>query len=61
MKILVDLEQCQGYGTCVMAAPEIFDLSDQGKVIVLDRNPADVAALRLAVRECPAHALELGQ
>jgi len=58
-QIIVDLEKCQGYGNCVMAAPEIFDLSDAGKVVILDPAPADVAAARLGVRECPAHALEL--
>lgn len=58
-RIRIDLEKCQGYGNCVMAAPEVFDISDQGKVVVLDENAVDDATLRLAIRECPAHALEL--
>lgn len=59
MKIVVDLEKCQGYGNCVIAVPEVFDLSDQGKVVILDPDPSDVASLRQGVRECPAHALGL--
>ncbi|MEU1692609.1 ferredoxin [Streptomyces sp. NPDC005774] len=61
MKILVDLDKCQGYGNCVMAAPEVFDLSEAGKVVVLDTDTSDVASLRQGVRECPAHALELAE
>lgn len=61
MKILVDLDKCQGYGNCVIAAPEVFDLSDEGEVVVLDPDNSDTATLRQAVRECPAHALELAE
>jgi ferredoxin len=61
MKILVDLDKCQGYGNCVVAAPEVFDVSDAGKVLVLNPDSSDLAGIRRGVRECPARALELAE
>ncbi|MFJ9381822.1 ferredoxin [Streptomyces sp. NPDC101455] len=61
MEIVVDLGKCQGYGNCVLSGPEIFDLDDNGKVVVLDPSGFDAATARIAVRSCPAHALELAE
>lgn len=60
-RIHVDFTKCQGYANCVVSAPEVFDLDDNGKVDVL-RATVDDAALtevREAVRSCPAAALTL--
>ena len=59
VRIVVDLAKCQGYGNCVLSAPQIFDLDDKGKVVVLDPGGFDVASARAAVRACPARALDL--
>lgn len=62
MKVTVDLEACQGYACCMMAAPEVFDLDeDAGKVIILQENPPEElrAKTEAAVRGCPAKALSL--
>ena len=61
MKIRLDLARCQGYGNCVFAAPQVFDLDDAGKAVVLVEDPTDehIAAVRDAVADCPARAIEL--
>lgn len=63
MKIEADLEKCQGFANCVMAAPETFDLDDASLVVVLE---ADVSAsnaddVEEAVRSCPVEALWLAR
>ncbi|MGN6612221.1 MAG: ferredoxin [Angustibacter sp.] len=62
MKVIVDLDACQGYACCMMEAPEVFDLDeDAGKVILLQENPSDDLRSKTesAVRACPAKALKL--
>ena len=62
MKVAVDLDACQGYLTCVQAAPEVFDVDEaEGKVVVLQLRPGDehLAETETAVRACPAQALFL--
>nr|WP_272925306.1 ferredoxin [Streptomyces sp. SID4950] len=60
VKVTVDQEMCCGAGSCVLAAPEVFDQRDEdGIVVLLDAEPA--AGCREAVREaaaiCPASAI----
>ncbi|GAA2685724.1 ferredoxin [Streptomyces lunalinharesii] len=60
MRIHVDQEKCCGAGSCVLAAPDVFDQREEdGIVVVLDVEPP--AALHDAVREaatiCPAAAI----
>lgn len=55
----VDMARCQGHGQCVMMAPDVFDLDDDGYVTVLvDEVPEDAAkGVRVAVEACPEQAL----
>jgi ferredoxin len=61
MKLLLDRGTCQGYGNCVIAAPDVFDVDDSGHVVLLiaaDGLPDDrTAEIKRAVRECPVAAL----
>ncbi|AXB47912.1 ferredoxin [Amycolatopsis albispora] len=64
MKITVDEDKCCGAGSCVLAAPEVFDQRDEdGVVLLLEAEPAE--HLRPAVREaanvCPAAAISLSE
>ncbi|OUS81338.1 ferredoxin [Rhodococcus pseudokoreensis] len=62
MEIVVDYEGCEGHGECVIAAPEVFDLNDDGdEVIVLDDAPAESLRPKVetAVKLCPVAALRL--
>lgn len=59
--IVADLQVCQGYANCVVAASDVFDLGDDGKVRVLDVDLGTVDRDRLeeAVASCPTGALTL--
>ncbi|GAA1510908.1 ferredoxin [Nocardioides humi] len=60
MKIDIDFERCCGAGQCVLAAPEVFDQSDEtGLVILLDIEPADHLhdGVREAALACPAQCI----
>ena len=61
MRVVADLTTCLGNARCVVAAPEVFDVDDDGVVVVLDTNPSsDLAAkVELAVRSCPTGSLTL--
>ena len=59
VNVVADLNVCQGYANCVVSAPDLFDLSEAGKVEVLVEGPADVSLARQAVEACPVGALRL--
>ena len=59
VKMVADLNVCQGYANCVVTAPDLFDLSEDGKVEVLVERPADMSLARQAVEACPVGALRL--
>jgi len=61
MRIVVDLELCQGHGVCETEAPELFEVPKHGKVRVLAASPPEAqrAALALAVKYCPTQALRV--
>ena len=59
--VQVDRSLCASTGTCEMIAPDLFEISDDGDLIVLaDPVPDDqVDAARKAARECPTRALKI--
>ncbi|HET8984298.1 MAG TPA: ferredoxin [Trueperaceae bacterium] len=61
MKISADLNKCEGLGMCEAMAPDVFEVQDEGQVLVLDENPAeaDPQELQAAVDACPVSALTL--
>ncbi len=62
MRIHLDTDQCQAYGNCVLAAPDIFELDDSSPVVkILHASPPESrrAAVEEAVRSCPVEALTL--
>ena len=58
MRVVVDLDKCADHGQCVFAAPQVFQLDENGK-LVYDAEPDD--ALRDLVDEaadvCPLQAI----
>ena len=57
--IKVNRGTCQGYGNCVIAFPEAFDLDDDG-LVVLKRDTADGSqeeSLRRAEYDCPTESV----
>lgn len=63
MEITVDQEGCVAAGQCVRTAPDIFDQSDEGIVVLLDANPPAERedAVRTAMYLCPAQAITTRQ
>ena len=61
MRITVDRDLCQGHGVCESEAPEVFSVSKDGVLTVLDETPPESqrAAVELAVKYCPTHALSI--
>jgi ferredoxin len=59
IKIAADVTRCDGFGKCVMAAPELFELGDDGKVKRLKPQvgPEQLELVRRAVYDCPVSAL----
>jgi len=59
MKVVVDMAICQDHGQCCFAAPEVFQLDDAGKLVVLIDSPDE--SLRDKVEEaadvCPLQAI----
>lgn len=61
MKVIVDLGSCDLHGLCVDAAPEVFEIGDDGVLRILNDTPQEDlrAKVERAVRECPTGAIAL--
>ncbi|MER5627782.1 MULTISPECIES: ferredoxin [unclassified Streptosporangium] len=63
MRVNVNAQRCIGAGQCVLIAPEVFDQSDEGTVIVLveDLDDSAQAVMREAVVACPSRSISLAE
>jgi ferredoxin len=61
MKVIVDLDLCQGHSQCEDAAPQVFEVGDDALVhLRVDRPPEELRAkVEDAVRRCPTEAIRL--
>jgi ferredoxin len=61
VKIEVDLGLCQGHGVCESEAPDVFRVSKDNVVEVLDHEPPpDLhGAAREAAKHCPTQAISI--
>lgn len=59
--VSVDGSRCQGAGQCLMNAPDVFDLGDDGtaRLIRDEVDEASAGGLDDAVELCPAQAIAL--
>ena len=61
IKVVVDRDLCQDHGQCVFAAPQVFELDEEGKLVVLQEEVDE--SLRDAVEEaadvCPVQAITI--
>jgi ferredoxin len=58
MRVVVDLNRCQGYAQCVFLAPDVFELHGE-EALLYDLNPDDAQRLRVlrAAAACPVQAI----
>ena len=64
MKVVADLDLCQGHQMCQGEAPDVFGFDeDADKVTVLLEHPDESLRphVQAAVRYCPAMALSIGE
>jgi ferredoxin len=63
MRIVVDHNKCTGLGMCEAEAPDLFEVQDDGSLIVLEERPAadQREALEAAVEACPTEALSIAE
>ncbi len=61
MRIVVDWDLCASHGQCEFAAPDVFQINDDGDLDVLTESPEESlrADVEQAVRRCPTRALTL--
>ncbi len=61
-RVRIDSERCQGHNRCCSIAPELFEADDLGNGKVRGDGtvpPALEAKAKLAVANCPEHAVRL--
>ncbi|GAA3852464.1 ferredoxin [Brevibacterium ammoniilyticum] len=60
MRVEVDRQRCESNGLCVLSAPEVFDLDDDGVLRVASYVDESLRAdVEDAVSSCPVQALAL--
>ncbi len=61
MRVEVDLAKCTGHGVCESIAEDVFEVQDDGTVVIHDgaRPESDRDRMTQAVTQCPAAALRL--
>jgi len=61
MRVVVDMDVCQSNAMCMVAAPEVFELRDDGVLHVLEANPPETLREKVeeAVRVCPTQAITI--
>ena len=57
IEITVDRALCIGSGDCVDTAPDVFQLDDEDKAIVVDPDAASVDDVIAAAGNCPVGAI----
>lgn len=56
-----DFEVCQGYANCVITAPDVYDIDDDGTVVLLKTEISEQERAKVdeAVNACPVSALSI--
>lgn len=57
IRVEVDRDLCIGSGDCVATQPDVFELDDEGKAIVLNPDAASTDDIVEAAQNCPVTAI----
>lgn len=58
-KVTIDRDRCIGSGTCAFAVPDVFDVDESGRAVLVGPVVAGDERVRSAVENCPTDALDL--
>ncbi|MEV5510812.1 ferredoxin [Streptomyces orinoci] len=62
MRVVVDLNRCQGYAQCAFLAPRVFELHGEEALLYTPAVPNDQRERVLqAVAACPVQAITAGE
>jgi ferredoxin len=61
MRVEVDLSKCTGHGICESIADDVFEVQNEGTVLIREneRAESDRDRMQQAVTQCPTGALRL--
>jgi ferredoxin len=61
VRVVVDTDVCEGHALCSIAAPDVFELGEDDKAIVLeiDLTEAVLESVENAIIRCPVQAISL--
>ncbi|NKQ57235.1 ferredoxin [Amycolatopsis sp. K13G38] len=59
MRVHVDADICEEHGQCVFAAPDIFDLGDDGLTYAIQVDDTREPEVLAAQSACPVQAIKL--
>ena len=61
MRIVVDFDLCESNALCMAAAPEVFEVRDDGFLYVLNEHPGEDLRekVRQAANGCPTGAITI--
>jgi ferredoxin len=57
--VTVDTELCEGHGLCIASAPDVFELGEDERAVVLDVEVTEevLRAVDDAILRCPVQAI----
>lgn len=61
MKVVVDLDTCDGNAVCMSICPEVFEVKDDGYLYLLQEEPGEELRNKVtgAERSCPTQAITI--
>ncbi len=61
MRVVVDRQACEVNAVCIGYAPEVFEVTYDGKLVVLDEYPPESLreSVEEAARSCPKQAISI--
>jgi ferredoxin len=59
MKVLVDFDKCASNARCMKAAPQVFEVREDGFLYILIEEPPEAlrSSVEQAMRDCPTGAI----
>ena len=59
LRVIVDMTMCVGNAHCMVAAPEVFEVQEDGLLTLLQEHPSEELRGKVeeAARLCPAQAI----